>query len=583
MAKEVLEMEVKSNIGEVADGVDKAAKSTENLAKQTDKVDDATKKGATGFKGMGTAIKGVGTALKAAGIGLAVALMAKLMEVFSKNQKVVDAFDVAMESLSIAFNDLFSFISNNVGKVTGFFKSIFDDPKQSIIDFGNAVKENLIERFNSVLDTFGHLGKALKHLVKGEFGEAFNSVKDAGKESIDIWTGVDNSVDKLTETVTNAAGKIKDYATQTINSAKATVELNKASELAKVQVQGLIEEYDRQAEKLRQVRDDETKTFDERIEANKKLGDVLKEQGVEMQKLVDIQVHAAQVEFNKNKSQENLIALTEALNEKKAVEAQITGFQSEQLTNQVSLEKELGEVKKEVTNASLEGMELELAELENSYKMQIQMADKAGMATTEITKKYAKDKQVIIDAADKEKKEKAIEAEKAEAEAKKAIRDANISNIESGIGLIKSLAGDNKEVQAAALIAENAVGVAKTIINTQAANAAALATPQAVASSGAAAVPVITANNIAAGISIAASVAATAKGLSALGKGGSAGGGGELPNGAGGSQTPAPQMMQGAFELGGGVAPEPLKAFVVTDEMTNSQDQLANIRRRATI
>ena len=583
MAKEVLEMEVKSNIGEVADGVDKAAKSTENLAKQTDKVDDATKKGATGFKGMGTAIKGVGTALKAAGIGLAVALMAKLMEVFSKNQKVVDAFDVAMESLSIAFNDLFSFISNNVGKVTGFFKSIFDDPKQSIIDFGNAVKENLIERFNSVLDTFGHLGKALKHLVKGEFGEAFNSVKDAGKESIDIWTGVDNSVDKLTETVTNAAGKIKDYATQTINSAKATVELNKASELAKVQVQGLIEEYDRQAEKLRQVRDDETKTFAERIEANKQLGDVLIEQGVEMQKLVDIQVHAAQVEFNKNKSQENLIALTEALNEKKAVEAQITGFQSEQLTNQVSLEKELGEVKKEVTNASLEGMELELAELENSYKMQIQMADKAGMATTEITKKYAKDKQVIIDAADKEKKEKAIEAEKAEAEAKKAIRDANISNIESGIGLIKSLAGDNKEVQAAALIAENAVGVAKTIINTQAANAAALATPQAVASSGAAAVPVITANNIAAGISIAASVAATAKGLSALGKGGSAGGGGELPNGAGGSQTPAPQMMQGAFELGGGVAPEPLKAFVVTDEMTNSQDQLANIRRRATI
>lgn len=46
---------------------------------------------------------------------------------------------------------------------------------------------------------------------------------------------------------------------------------------------------------------------------------------------------------------------------------------------------------------------------------------------------------------------------------------------------------------------------------------------------------------------------------------------------------PAPQMMSGAFELGGGTAPEPIKAFVVTDEMTNSQDQLANIRRRATI
>lgn len=49
------------------------------------------------------------------------------------------------------------------------------------------------------------------------------------------------------------------------------------------------------------------------------------------------------------------------------------------------------------------------------------------------------------------------------------------------------------------------------------------------------------------------------------------------------SSIPAPQMMSGAFELGGGLAPEPMKAFVVTDEMTNSQDQLANIRRQATI
>ena len=49
------------------------------------------------------------------------------------------------------------------------------------------------------------------------------------------------------------------------------------------------------------------------------------------------------------------------------------------------------------------------------------------------------------------------------------------------------------------------------------------------------------------------------------------------------AQTPAPQMMSGAFELTGGVEPEAMRAYVVTDEMTNSQNQLANIRRRATI
>ena len=42
-------------------------------------------------------------------------------------------------------------------------------------------------------------------------------------------------------------------------------------------------------------------------------------------------------------------------------------------------------------------------------------------------------------------------------------------------------------------------------------------------------------------------------------------------------------MMSGDFDLTGGIAPEPVKAFVVTDEMSNSQNQLANIRRRATI
>ena len=47
--------------------------------------------------------------------------------------------------------------------------------------------------------------------------------------------------------------------------------------------------------------------------------------------------------------------------------------------------------------------------------------------------------------------------------------------------------------------------------------------------------------------------------------------------------SPAPQMMSGAFELSGGTEPEAFKAYVVTDEMTNSQNQLANIRRRATI
>ena len=83
---------------------------------------------------------------------------------------------------------------------------------------------------------------------------------------------------------------------------------------------------------------------------------------------------------------------------------------------------------------------------------------------------------------------------------------------------------------------------------------------------------------VAAGAAIAAGIA-NVKAITSAGSGGAPPPDTTTPA----ATTPAPQMMSGAFELGGGVKPEPMKAFVVTDEMSNSQSQLANIRRRATI
>jgi len=467
MADTVIEAEIKSNVGEVAD--------------QTERLADATDDAQTGFKGVGKTVRGVGTAMKAAGIGLFIALFAKLMEVFGKNQKVVDAFSIAMETLSIAFNDFFKFIENNIGAITGYFKDIFENPQKAIEDFGNAIKTNLIERFNSLMETFGLLGKSLKHLFAGEFDQAFQAVKDAGTESIDILTGVDGSLDKITETVTNASKKILEYGKNTLSTASSVVELRKQSELAEVQVQGLIEQYDRQAEKLRQVRDDETKTFEERIAANEELGRVLKEQEEQMLKLVDIQIEAAQKDFKKNANLENQIALEQKLNEKKAVQAQITGFQSEQIVNQVSLQKE---------QAALA--------MENA-DMQIQ-------AYSDLA------------------------------------------------GALSSLAGDNK-----------ALAIAQATIDTFAGANKAFA-------QGGVAGFVTGAAIIAAGLSNVRKILSTDVG--------GGGGGGSTPSI---ESTPAPEMLSGAFTLGGVQEQQPVQAYVVTDDMTNNQNKLANIRRRATI
>jgi len=537
MADKELILDVKTNI-------DDAAKDAKKLG---DNLEDAGDKGKKGFKGIGTAIKGIGTALKAAGIGIVVALLAKLMEVFRQNQKVLDTFDIAMESLSIAFNDLFSFISDNIGNITSWFKDLFENPQQSIKDFGTAIKENLIERFNSALDTLGHLAKAVGHLFKGEFAEAKEEAINAGKEMVDVWTGVDDSVDKVKDTIVN-------YTKEVVKSAKATVELNKASELAKVQVQGIIEEYDRQAEKLRQVRDDETKTFAERIEANTKLGEVLKEQGEKMQELVDIQVKAAQVEYDKNQSQENLITLTEALNEKKAVEAQITGFQSEQLTNQVALEKELLEAKNELLAAGLEGIELELAELENAYQLKLDMARKAGEDDAAITEQYEKQKAEITQTYLDIRKEAQL----------------NFVSIMGNVaGKLSGLAKEGSDEAKALALIEIAVGTGVGFIQ---ALDIAQKSAKATGPGAAYAFPIFYASQV---LSILGAVASAKQ---ALGQAG-ASGGVSAPSVA----APRTEVASGAFTLGGGIEPEPARAFVVSDDITDSQNKLANIRRRATI
>ena len=131
MADKTMTFEIDSNI--------------KSVTKDVEKLDKATDKASGGFKKMGTAVKGIGTALKAAGIGLVVALLAKLGEVFSKNQKVLDTFNTAMTALSIAFNDLFSFIDNNIGTITGYFKELFENPKEKIIELGKAIGLSILE------------------------------------------------------------------------------------------------------------------------------------------------------------------------------------------------------------------------------------------------------------------------------------------------------------------------------------------------------------------------------------------------------------------------------------------------------
>jgi hypothetical protein len=176
----------------------------------------------------------------------------------------------------------------------------------------------------------------------------------------------------------------------------------------------------------------------------------------------------------------------------------------------------------------------------------------------EIEKKYTKLRENIQKEADDKEKDR-----------KKALLAFNLGMADQGLGIIADAAGEGTALAKAAAIAQATISGVQGVQNAfTSANANIGATAGTFG-----AYPVTMA--ALAGVFAAANIAKIASG----------GGGGVTPPSTPppSTTTPAPQMMSGAFQLGGGVKPEPMKAFVVTDEMSNSQSQLANIRRRATI
>lgn len=178
----------------------------------------------------------------------------------------------------------------------------------------------------------------------------------------------------------------------------------------------------------------------------------------------------------------------------------------------------------------------------------------------------------------------------AEIQARGQVIDAYASMATSLVNVFKDAGAKTKGFQIASLIIEQAAAIAKIVTSTQTANAAALATPQAVATSGVAAAPVILRNNIQAGISIAAALAATAKGITQI-KGANqnstgGGGGGNLPGAAGGTSAPLPPQMSTTMLNQGQInqlSSATARAFVLESDVTGNQERIQRLNRAARI
>lgn len=327
--------------------------------------------------------------------------------------------------------------------------------------------------------------------------------------------------------------------------------------------------------------------------------------------------------YNANKSSYDGIRLEIIAIDKTASDKALEGNQ-EKIDKLKAQEEEyqqsIKDAKKNILNETLTQDEIEINAVKEKYQKQLDLAkslkkdtavieEAMGIEINAIRKKYADELETLpmlplvpiktaateLVGIAKQATQEELDAFVTLAETKMAIRDADFDNASAGIDLISKLFEGNKKVQAASLIAENALAIAKTIIATKASNQAARAsgTALSIATAGASVVTaeaLILRNNIGAGISIAGIIAATGKGLSAL-KAGGAPTGGDTGGNTGGGGGGGNSVMSANFNVVGNsginqlgqLQQRPTKAYVVSGDMSTAQSLDRNRIENATL
>jgi len=523
-------------------------------------LDKATGGAITKFKGLKGGLtsviksfKSLRVAIIGTGIGALLIAVVALGQAFTRSEEGQNKFAKILGVIGSVTGNLLDLLADLGENII----SAFENPKQAIIDFKNLLVENITNRFKAILDTVGFLGSAIKSVFKGDFDEALKSAKKAGSSFVDSFTGVENSIDKATNAVKEFSKEVAKDAANAARIADLRAEADRLDR--KLIVDRAKADRDR-ATLLEKSINKEKFSVQERIKFLQEAADL-------EEKITNQEIEAAQKRLEAQQAENALGKSTKEDKQKEAeLEAQLIQLETAKLTKQKEVTSQIIAFKAEEAAASKAIADQKAAEDK-------ERADKIAAENKERKDKEEKE--------EKERNQRKIEEEKAVQAAELDIKNASLDAATSAFNLLASSDKKNKKLQAATLIASNAVGIAKNIINTNAANA------RITAEAGLAAPPLILANNIRMITGIASSVSATAKGLAALKSGGSATGGGTAAGG--GASTPPSFNIVGATETSqlaqavGGQTQQPVQAYVVSNDVTTAQSLENNIVEGATI
>jgi hypothetical protein len=564
-------------------GFDSMAKGVKNVEKQAGKTTGTITKLANTIKSL-TVVAVVGDVI---------------MEVFTSNQKVVDLFNIAINTIKVLFSDLIEVVFPAIEKA---LDAIFQDPVQAIKDFGNAVKEYVINYFKQVLNAYQALGKATLAFFSGDFKKAGEFAKEAFSEVVDGVVGVEEGG---IEKIKKIAEKITKIVKAAVKEGDELNRLEKAAAMADVNRQKIQLEQQRLAEIQRQERDNEFASIEDRIKANENLGKILENQYTLEAEQIKKKIAFAQAQYNINKTTENAVALAQANLELTDLGERLEGQRSEQKMNYISLLREEKDIERTNTEAYIARLEAQLnldSELLNSERERLNVQlqnieilktarlaaiDDELAATTLGTARY---NELINQRAEVEQNSAAETAKikkdlnQKDIEDRKMVNDAYMNLAQQSISALTSIselfAGGNEARQRKAFQLNKALQIADATMATYTAVVGALGAKGA---DGLLPFPVRVANAVAAGVIGAANVAKIAATKFSASESPTPDTSAPDMGSAGASMTPQFNVVGqgGVNQLAASINgrnQQPIQAYVVAGQVTNAQ-QLA--RRRA--
>ena len=219
--------EAEKNVDSFNEGLKKTDKSTKKLNKDLkdtkgdlsgvkNMADKATGGLISGFTGSLTAIKSVVKGFKtlkfaiiSTGIGALVVVVSSLMAAFTSSEEGANKFSKILGIIGTFTDNLI----DRLADLGEFLISAFQNPQKAVKDFAKLIKDNIVNRFEGLVELIPQVGKAISLLFKGEF-------KEAGKVAANAVGKVALGVEDVTGKINEAGLAMKKFIEEDIEESK---------------------------------------------------------------------------------------------------------------------------------------------------------------------------------------------------------------------------------------------------------------------------------------------------------------------------------------------------------------------------